>query len=203
VYEARHTRLNRRVAVKEPDLSPEAERRVKAERFLRECRALACLTGGPDCGIPRLHVVAEDPAGRPHSVRELVEGGTLEQRATEGAIGLRAGLEIVARVARVVRWVHEQGFAHWNLSPANVLVAPDGTPWLIGFGRVGLVAGSRLLPAGAAGTPAEADIRRLQELLRWLRGVVGQPLLPGLEVAIGPGAVPTAGAFGEAVARSQ
>jgi hypothetical protein len=36
VYEARHTRLNRRVALTVPDLSPDAERAAKAQRFLRE-----------------------------------------------------------------------------------------------------------------------------------------------------------------------
>jgi serine/threonine-protein kinase len=203
VYEARHTRLNRRVALKVPDLSPETERPVKAQRFLRECRALAYLTGGPDCGIPRLHVVTEYPAGHPYYARELVDGSTLEQRAAEGAIDLRVGLSVVAEVARVVQWVHEQGFAHRNLSPANVLVARDGSRWLIGFGRVGLLAGSQMLPAGAAGTLAEVDVRGLQELLRWLCGAVRQPVPAGLERAIAPGAVPTAGAFGEAVASYQ
>jgi hypothetical protein len=36
VYEARHTRLDRRVALKVPDLSPDAERSAKAQRFLHE-----------------------------------------------------------------------------------------------------------------------------------------------------------------------
>jgi serine/threonine protein kinase len=197
VYEAPHTRLNRRVALKVPDLSPETERPAKAQQFLHEeCRALAYLTGGPDCRIPRLLVVTEYPAGHPYSVRELVEGSTLEQRTAEGSIDLRAGLAVVAGVARVVQWVHEQGFAHRNLSPANVLVARDGAPWLIGFGRVGLVAGSPLLPAGAAGTLAEVDVRGLLQLLGWLCGALRHPVPGGLDRA----AALTAGGFAEAVA---
>jgi serine/threonine protein kinase len=197
VYEARHTRLDRRVALKVPHLSPESQRPTKAQRFLHEeCRALAFLTGLPVSNVPRLLVVTEYPAGQPYSVRELVDGSTLEQRATEGSVDLRTGLAVIAEVARVVQSVHDQGFAHRNLSPANVLVARDGTPWLIGFGRVGLLAGSPLLPAGAVGTPAEVDVRGLRDLLRWLCGVLGQSVPDGLDRA----AAMTAGAFGEAVA---
>jgi eukaryotic-like serine/threonine-protein kinase len=199
VYEARHIALNRRVALKVPTLSPDAERPAKAERFFQECRALAHLTSEPGCNIPRLLVVTEYPKGQPYSVRELVEGSTLEQRAAEGSIDLRSGLAVVAEVARVVQWVHGQGFAHRNLSAANVLVARDGTPWLIGFGRVGLLAGSHLVPAGAAGTLAGVDARGLQDLLRWLCGALRQPVPSGLDRATAPGSVATAGAFGEAV----
>jgi serine/threonine-protein kinase len=106
VYEARHTRLNRRIALKVPDLSSEAERPARARRFLRECRALAYLTGGPACNIPRLLEVTEHPAGCPYSVRELVEGSTLEQRAAEGSLDIRTGLSVIAEVARMVQWVH-------------------------------------------------------------------------------------------------
>jgi serine/threonine protein kinase len=197
VYEARHTRIDRRVALKVPDLSAGAERQERAQRFLhRECRALAYLTGGPDCRIPRLLAVTEHPAGHPYSVRELVAGSTLEQRAADGSIDLRDGLGVVAEVARVVQWIHDQGFAHRNLSPANVLISRDGAPWLIGFGRVGFVAGSPMLPAGASGTPAAVDVRGLRELLCWLCGTLRQPIPDGLDRA----AAITPGAFAETVA---
>jgi serine/threonine protein kinase len=145
-------------------------------------------------------VVTEHPAGRPYSVRELVDGSTLEQRALEGTLDLRAALSVVAEVARVVQWVHGQGFAHRNLSAANVLLARNGTPWLIGFGRVGLLAGSRMLPAGAPVTPAEVDVRGLRELLRWLCGVLRLPVPGSLERDTATDQVLTAGGFGEAVA---
>jgi serine/threonine protein kinase len=203
VYEARHTRLNRRYALKVPALLPDAEGHVKVQRFFRECQALAHLTGGPDCNIPRLCVVAENAAGQPYSLRDLVDGSTLEQRVSDLSIDLRSGLAVVAEVARVVQWVHGQGFAHRNLSGANVLVAMDGTPWLVGFGRVGLLVGSPMLPAGAAGTPAEVDVRGLQDLLRWLCGALRNALPAGLDRVCAPDAVATAGAFASAVVSHQ
>jgi serine/threonine protein kinase len=189
VYEARHTRLDRRVALKLSGLSPEAERPARREQFLQECQALACLTAHPDCGIPRLHVVTEIRAGQLYHARELVEGSSLEQAATTGLMTMRAGLSVIAEVARVVQRVHDHGFVHRNLSAANVLVAQDGTPWLIGFGRVGLL----------TSTPAEVDIHGLQQLLQWLCVAIGQPVPASLERAVVSRAVPTAQAFAEAL----
>ncbi len=200
VYEARDARLGLRVALKVLSAAPESEPVARA-RFLRECRVLACLTSGRGRHIPCAYAAGEDLAGRPYLVRELLEGSSLERRAEEGSLGLREGLAVVAAVARVVQWVHGQGFAHRNLSAANVLVGHDGRSWLIGFGRVGLLAGSPLAPAGAAGTPPEADVRGLRDLLAWLCGALGQPVPADLERATAAGAVLTAGAWAEAVGR--
>ncbi len=198
VYEARHKRLNRRFALKVPDLSSEAERPAKAQRFLWECQTLAYLRGGPDCNIPRLHMVTEHPAGCLYSARELVMGSTLEQRAAEGSIDIRAGFSVIAEVARVVQWVREQGFVHRNLSPANVLVAQDGIAWLIGFGRVGLLAGSHHAPAGG-GTLPDVDVQNLQHMLQWLCRALGKPAPAALMRVVDSGSVISAGVLAEAL----
>ena len=174
VYDARDLRLNRRVALKVLFRAPETERAVRTERFLREARALVYLAGRVPTGIPALHMVDENQ-GQPFYIRELVDGDTLEQRVAVGSIDVRAGLSVVAAVARVVQGVHERGFVHRNLSAVNVLVGRDDTAWLIGFGRVGYVAGSQQIPAGATGTPAEVDVLGLQELVRWLYEALRQP----------------------------
>jgi serine/threonine-protein kinase len=195
VYEAQHIKLGRRIALKVPDFGADSDRTVIAQKFLFECQALANLTRGPDCSIPRLLVVTEFPPGHPYYVRALVEGGTLEQRVADGSMDLWDGLSVVAKVAEVVQWVHRQGFAHRNLSPANVLIAQDGTPWLIGFGRVDQLAGSPSLPADDSGTRAEIDVQGLQHLLRWLCAALRQPVPDGIDRP-----APTAAAFGEIVA---
>jgi hypothetical protein len=201
VYLAREKESDRRVAIKVPCLVPEAERSARTQQFLLECRALAELTSGLDCNIPRLTEVAERPAGRMFFVRDLVEGSTLEQRAAQGSIDLRTGLTAIAEVARVLQRVHEHSFVHGNLSPANVLIARDGSPRLIGFGWVDLLSGNRLLLAGAAGTPVTIDIEYLGALVRWFCAELGQPVADGLTHATAAGTVLTAGAFSDAVAR--
>jgi serine/threonine protein kinase len=188
VYDAMDTRLNRRVALKVPVLAPEAERAVRCERFLREARALARLTGERQVGIPALLEVGEYQ-GQPFYIRELVAGDSLERLVAAGALGVRAGLAIVAAVARVIQWVHDRGFVHRNLSAANVLVGRDGNPWLIGFGRVG----------GTTPVPAEIDVRGLRDLIRWVCETRGQPVPTGLALATGPGPVASAAALGSAV----
>ncbi len=198
VYDARDTRLNRRVALKAPFLVPEGERTNRTERFLRECQVLAHLTSKPPVAIPGILAVTEFQ-GQPFYIRELVDGDSLEQRAAIGSIDLRDGLAVISGVARVVQWVHEQGFVHRNLSATNVLVARNNTARLIGFGRVGLLAGSDHVQAGA-GTPAEVDVQGLRDLLRWLCDALRRAVPADVECAIQPGSVASAGAFAEAVA---
>ncbi len=198
VYEARDAALNRRVALMVPALPPDAERPAKLQRFLRACQALAYLTSQPGGPIPALHMVGEYN-GQCFGAREFVEGSTLEQRVVSGSIDLRAGLGIIAAVARVVHWLHGRGLAHRNLSPANVLVATDGTPKLIGFGRVGLLAGSAHLPAGVPGVSPEVDIRAFQGMLGWLCTGLTQPVPPALAAVRQPGSVASADALAEAI----
>jgi serine/threonine protein kinase len=154
--------------------------------------------GGPSCNIPRLHVVTQHPAGSLYSVRELVEGSTLEQRAAEGSIDMLAGLSVITEVARVVQWVHEQGFVHRNLSPANVLVARDGMAWLIGFGRVRMLASSHQAPAGG-GTLPEVDVQNLPHMLQWLCRALGKSVPAALMRVVDSGSVIGAGSFADAL----
>jgi serine/threonine protein kinase len=198
VYEARDLTLNRRVALKVLTLSPDADRQTKTAWFFRECRVLAHLTSKPGCNIPNLHMVAEHQ-GQPYYVRELVDGDTLERRVADGSIDLRAGLGVIAEVARVVDRVHGHGYAHRNLYPANVLVATGGTPKLIGFGRVGPLAGSNLLPPGASGVPPEIDVRALQEMLGWLCATLREPVPSALQGIQHPDAVSSPGALAGAI----
>jgi serine/threonine protein kinase len=201
VYEAWHTRLGRRSALRVPRSGPDRGHDMAAWQFMGECQVLAKLTAGPDCGIPRLCDVAENPAGQLFCARAFVDGSDLEQRIASGTIDFRSGLAIVARVAQVLQWVHEQGFVHRNLSGANVLVATDGSPWLIGFGRVGHLAGSSRLPEGETGTPAEVDARGLQDLLSWLCGALREPLPSDLQCVCARDAVATVGTIGAALNR--
>src|SRR5215213_1406374 len=89
VYEVLDTALNnRRVALKIPVFSPNADQWEKRQRFLRECQVLAVLTSKPGSNIPALHMVGEHH-GLLFSVREFVDGRTLAQRAIESSLELR------------------------------------------------------------------------------------------------------------------
>jgi serine/threonine-protein kinase len=184
VYKARQGVTDCTVAVKMPLFSSPGDAPLRKARFVREARTLAYLTADPDPDFPALHEVGENQ-GQPFLVREFVEGGTLEQLAAAGALDLRDGLGVLESVARAVQRVHERGLAHRNLHPANVLVTPERSAKLIGFGFVGPLAGP--------GTPAKLDVRSLQQMLGWLAAAVRQALPASLEALGRPGAVVSPG----------
>jgi serine/threonine protein kinase len=160
-----------------PFLGSATEARVRVARFRHEAQVLAYLTVSPDSDIPTLYQVGEHQ-GQPYLVREFVEGRTLEQLVAGGALALREGLGLLARIATVVKRVHGLGFAHRNLQPSNILVTADGAPKVVGFGIVGYLTSSKFLPPGATGVPAEVDVRGLQAMLGWLCGTLRQPVPP-------------------------
>ncbi len=179
VYKMWHSDLNRVVALKMFDSAsntPEGPARLR-----REAEALARLTNDADPNFPTLYEIG-DYQGHPFLVREFVEGSTFEQLVTAKALSLREAVSVLAAVARAVQRVHGRGFAHRNLQPSNILVAAGGTPKLIGFGRVGLLAGSSMLPPGASGVPAGIDVQALKEMLSWLGAAFGQAPPPTASV---------------------
>ncbi len=135
---------------------------------------VASLTAGQDPNIPPVHAVMEHQ-GRPFYIREFVEGGTLEERVAAGSISPREGTRVLVAIAGAVARVHGRGVAHRNLHPANILVAADGVAKLIGFGRVGWLSGSGMLPPGTQGVAAEVDVLALQGMLDWLFSALGNP----------------------------
>src|SRR5262245_46842093 len=107
VYRARDTKLNRDVALKilptsfasDPD---------RLARFQREAQVLASLNHPHIAAI--YHV--EDADGAPALVMELVEGETLADRITHGAIPIDEALPIAKQIAEALEAAHEQGIIH-------------------------------------------------------------------------------------------
>jgi len=128
VYEARDTRLDRRVAIKvlPSDLANDPEFRA---RFAREARAISALNHPHICG---LHDI-----GREHEtdylVLELLEGETLAARLARGALPLNQVLRFGAEIADALEAAHRHGIVHRDLKPGNVMLTPAGTK-LLDFG---------------------------------------------------------------------
>jgi serine/threonine-protein kinase len=197
VYKARHHKMQRAVALKIPLPIKGAEQFARNDQFLNECRAVAYFQHP---SIVRLCEVSMTDDGRPYQVREFVDGDALKALALAKAIHLRDGLRALGQIAEAIHHVHEAGFAHRNLRASNILVARDGRAVLIGFGWVGFLPGSPHLLPGMPGTPAEVDVRGLQDLAKWLASVLEQPLPPELARLCEPGAAESPRAFAETVA---
>jgi tRNA A-37 threonylcarbamoyl transferase component Bud32 len=136
VYEAEEVATGRRVALKM--MSHRLVHRPDAiARFEREAAVLRALDHP---GVARLLGVF--PAfGTRFLVLEYVEGETLERRLErDGALPLRVGLHLLARIADALAHVHARGIVHRDLKPGNVMLPKRGEVKLLDFGLAGTAA---------------------------------------------------------------
>ena len=129
VYRARDTKLERDVALKVlPEaVSESADRRA---RFAREARVLAALNHP---AIASLYEVQEHGASDV-LVMELVDGETLADRLTRGALPIPRALDVARRIAEALEGAHDRGILHRDLKPANIMLTPTGEVKLVDFG---------------------------------------------------------------------
>ncbi|MEO7987528.1 MAG: protein kinase [Gemmatimonadales bacterium] len=129
VFRAHDPRLGRDVALKTllPELSADAERRV---RFEREARAVAALNHP---NIVTLYSI--ESHGDVHFLTmELVSGVTLSAAIPPGGLPLDRFFEIALPLADAIGTAHEHGVTHRDLKPANVMVTEQGRVKVLDFG---------------------------------------------------------------------
>jgi serine/threonine-protein kinase len=150
VYRAWQRGLNRTVALKMVHAGAQASPTL-LERFRIEAEAVARLR---HANIVQIHDVGQH-ARSPYLVLELVEGGNLAQRVAGTPQPVRWAAELVETLARAIDAAHRQGVVHRDLTPANVLLAADGTPKITDFGLAKLLGGGvRTVTGELMGTPS-------------------------------------------------
>src|SRR5262245_16616332 len=129
VYRATDTNLKRQVAIKvlPASVAGDAER---VARFQREAEVLGALNHP---NIAHIHGL-EKSNGAVALVMELVEGPTLADRISTGAIPIDEALPIANQIAEALEAAHEQAIVHRDLKPANIKLRPDGTVKVLDFG---------------------------------------------------------------------
>ena len=163
VYEGVDRLLNRSVAVKvlRATLNPALAARVR-----REARAVARLAHP---GIVAVHDVGEAD-GRAYLVMEFVAGGALAaELESRGRLPAREAVRIAVALADALGHAHERDVAHRDVSPANVVLTPEGAVKLLDFG-VAREAGDAEPPSWATPAYAAPEQRR------------GEPSGPGADV---------------------
>jgi eukaryotic-like serine/threonine-protein kinase len=144
----------------EPGVESEAERNQRWSRIVQAARTAATLEHP---GVVRLLDVLLD-AERYFVVTELADGLPLSELIDRhGQLPWRRVAQIGLEVLDVLEAAHRAGFAHLDLQPAHVLVAPDGAVRVAGFGLAALLPASRPGPVPApeqvrgepAGPPAD------------------------------------------------
>ena len=120
VYEAHHTGIDRRLAVKVLHAEVAGEPAV-LERFRREARITGAL-GHPN--IIQVTDTGNTPGGAPYLVMELLEGRSLSSVLRRSVpLGLRQALDIIVPVLRALSAVHANGIVHRDLKPENIFLA--------------------------------------------------------------------------------
>ncbi len=134
VYRARDGRLGRDVALKvlAPSiLADESARR----RFRQEAMALSRLSHP---NIATVHDF-DSHEGIDFLVMEYVEGETLGERLSRGAIAEPEAVALGAQIAEALEEAHDRDVIHRDLKPGNVMIGPKGRVKVLDFGLAKLL----------------------------------------------------------------
>src|SRR5438132_3894449 len=124
VYKARDTRLERSVAIKVLPVEFAQDAQFKI-RFEREAKTISQLN--------HPHICTLYDVGDGYLVMELLEGETLAERLTHGAMSTEEVLRYGIEIAEALDKAHRQGIVHRDLKPGNIMLTKSGSK-LLDFG---------------------------------------------------------------------
>src|SRR5258708_31939241 len=149
VYKARDTRLDRTVAIKVLPASFAGDAEFK-ERFDREARSISQLDQPHICA---LYDVGDD-RGTAYLVMQYLDGETLADRLSKGALPLQDALQIAIQIGAALEKAHRAGIIHRDLKPGNIMLTKAGAKLLdFGLARTAPVASGRAGPPFATPHP--------------------------------------------------
>jgi tetratricopeptide (TPR) repeat protein len=150
VYQARHLKLQRLVALKMVRAAGTAEPQDLL-RFRTEAEAIARLQH------PNIVQIFEVGAfgGLPFLALEYCGGGTLDRKLADTPLPPAEAAALMEQLALAMHAAHAKGIVHRDLKPANVLLAEDGTPKVVDFGLAKkLDVASQTVAGTVMGTPS-------------------------------------------------
>jgi hypothetical protein len=145
VYRARDTRLNRDVAIKvlPTEFAKDAGRLA---RFEQEAKATAALNHPNIVAVFDVGVESQQP----YVVSELLEGGTLRDALSDGALPQRTAVDIAIQIAQGLAAAHQKGIVHRDVKPENVFLTTEGRAKILDFGLAKLAGEAADARAGAS-----------------------------------------------------
>lgn len=130
VWEARHTHLGRKVALKflHPQMANDQE---AISRLIREAQAASSI--GSDHIAEVTDIGFSGPNGAPYLVMEHLEGLTLAQLLRrDGNLEPMRAARLITQLGRALHAAHERGIVHRDIKPDNVYVTvrDDGSEYV-------------------------------------------------------------------------
>src|SRR5438105_4107855 len=124
VYRARDTRLDRSVAIKilPAEFAGDTQLRI---RFEREAKTISQLS--------HPHICTLFDVGENYLVMELLDGETIADRLSRGALSISESVRIGIEIADALDRAHRAGIIHRDLKPGNVMLTSSGVK-LLDFG---------------------------------------------------------------------
>lgn len=137
-------------------------RKSGMEMFLKEARKMVKVDGIP--GIVRVLELFQEN-GTAYIIMEFVEGETLKARlAKTGPLSWSQTKEIFAPVIHAMTQVHKAGLIHRDISPDNLMLAPDGGVRVLDLGAakdLNINSGASSMQVAKSGfSPLEQYIQR-------------------------------------------
>jgi serine/threonine protein kinase/tetratricopeptide (TPR) repeat protein len=150
VFAAEDERLRRAVAIKTlRECNDDATR----ERFFREARAAASLSHPNVCQLFDIG----DIDGKPYIVMELLDGESLSDKLSRGALPMADALNVTLSILTALEALHARGFVHRDLKPSNVFLASHGVK-LLDFGLARELIPAQLSPDATTLSPSASPL---------------------------------------------
>jgi serine/threonine protein kinase len=149
VYLCSDPALGRKVAIKILPANLGSDEKMRA-RFLNEARAVAGINHPNVITIHDVGVTSDHDEGLPtgllYLVLEYLEGRAVDEITEKRRLSVDECLDIGIQALEGLKAAHQKRILHRDITPANIMIDPDGRVKILDFGL------SKLLQAGAKDT---------------------------------------------------